>query len=176
MIIRERDLRPNRHLGPDEHALLRPTIQIDMRPVHRLELVLFERARVHLRHEVLERLALDTLFPCVLLEDLAGHAAGAETGQFETLHKLAKRALLRGRKLLRRDVDLELDLGRTELFDGRAQCVGNDGKCIANIRLSTGRLAILEGVAGLKLERKTRFELATLALARRCSTAELLPR
>src|SRR5450755_847743 len=27
-----------------------------------------------------------------------------------------------------------------------------------------------------KMERKTRFELATLALARRCSTAELLPR
>ncbi len=26
------------------------------------------------------------------------------------------------------------------------------------------------------LERKTRFELATLALARRCSTTELLPR
>jgi hypothetical protein len=26
------------------------------------------------------------------------------------------------------------------------------------------------------MERKTRFELATLALARRCSTAELLPR
>ena len=27
-----------------------------------------------------------------------------------------------------------------------------------------------------RLERKTRFELATLALARRCSTTELLPR
>jgi hypothetical protein len=26
------------------------------------------------------------------------------------------------------------------------------------------------------MERKTRFELATLALARRCSTTELLPR
>src|SRR5215467_4459983 len=34
-----------------------------------------------------------------------------------------------------------------------------------------GFSAILEGV-----ERKTRFELATLALARRCSTTELLPR
>ena len=30
-------------------------------------------------------------------------------------------------------------------------------------------------VARHKMERKTRFELATLALARRCSTTELLP-
>jgi hypothetical protein len=29
--------------------------------------------------------------------------------------------------------------------------------------------------AGRRLERETRFELATLALARRCSTTELLP-
>ena len=31
------------------------------------------------------------------------------------------------------------------------------------------------GYVATKMERKTRFELATLALARRCSTAELLP-
>ena len=31
------------------------------------------------------------------------------------------------------------------------------------------------GYAAVIMERKTRFELATLALARRCSTAELLP-
>ncbi|MBP2640206.1 MAG: hypothetical protein H6Q66_1157 [Firmicutes bacterium] len=31
------------------------------------------------------------------------------------------------------------------------------------------------GYAAKLMERKTRFELATLALARRCSTAELLP-
>ncbi len=32
------------------------------------------------------------------------------------------------------------------------------------------------GYVAKKMERKTRFELATLALARRCSTTELLPR
>ena len=31
------------------------------------------------------------------------------------------------------------------------------------------------GYAAKKMERKTRFELATLALARRCSTTELFP-
>src|ERR1700731_2692794 len=50
---------------------------------------------------------------------------------------------------------------------GRAN---RSGMRIASIRRSPTRLAPEGG-----LERGTRFELATLALARRCSTTELLP-
>jgi hypothetical protein len=35
--------------------------------------------------------------------------------------------------------------------------------------------ASFRGIAGIKMERKTRFELATFSLARRCSTTEPLP-
>ena len=41
--------------------------------------------------------------------------------------------------------------------------------------LQTSALPLGYAAIKLDLERKTRFELATLALARRCSTAELLP-
>ena len=41
--------------------------------------------------------------------------------------------------------------------------------------LQTSALPLGYAASKLNVERKTRFELATLALARRCSTAELLP-
>ena len=45
----------------------------------------------------------------------------------------------------------------------------------SNSRYQLGRLKFYHWTTSAKVERKTRFELATLALARRCSTPEPLP-
>ena len=75
--------------------------------------------------------------------------------------ELAVGALAGGFEFRLRDDDLEFDRGGIEAGYG-----GLGGGCDGH------------GARGafLKMERKTRFELATLALARRCSTTELLPR
>jgi hypothetical protein len=63
------------------------------------------------------------------------------------------------------DGELEFDAGRIEVLDGRCD------------QVTPRRAAAPASLNGCRtdVERKTRFELATLALARRCSTTELLP-
>ncbi len=116
--------------------------------------------------QIVERALEDRGGAVVALEDLARHFAGAEARDLRVANQLAERSILRRGEFFRRDADLELDLRWIERLQRRGHEYGRPPEA---------------GTAGksppsFELERKTRFELATLALARRCSTAELLPR
>ncbi len=61
---------------------------------------------------------------------------------------------------------------------GDVRRIGREDRQIGKRKTALSRYSIAIHVGSIpanKLERKTRFELATLALARRCSTTELLP-
>jgi hypothetical protein len=95
-----------------------------------------------------------------LLEYLARRLALTKPRQPNVFDELAKRALFCRGEFVRANGNVELDLRRRKAVE----CRGTQGV-----------YAPKRGAA-VKMERKTRFELATLALARRCSTTELLPR
>src|SRR5690554_2814815 len=67
-----------------------------------------------------------------------------------------------------------LDIKNPSIIDGRCKFMEAPPRFELGVKvLQTSALPL--GYGALYLERKTRFELATLALARRCSTTEPLP-
>src|SRR5271155_2461300 len=114
--------------------------------------MLSHRFGIDLRKDFLHGLTGDAVGSIGLLEDLARNFTLPETREADAAREPPEGALLCGGKLLARNSDVELHLRGCEPGKG-------GGSQIKKI-----------------LERKTRFELATLALARRCSTTELLPR
>ena len=130
--------------------------------------MLLDRLGVLLGDEVLERPVHDGRRAVGVLEDLARDLARAKAGDFRAL-----------RTSLRNAASCARENSSGEIGISSSTCVGSS--CFSVVAdtvllVSPGRCTNGGAVAAPRqLERKTRFELATLALARRCSTAELLP-
>src|SRR5271155_2651360 len=158
LVLFELDRRADGDRGPDAKggALLLAGQELHLRLVHGEEVVFLEGLRIGARDERVHCPLLDRARAVLRLEDLPRDLAGAEARQLDVPGQFAEGALTGGIELVQRNRDLEFDLGRVEVLDG-------------------GGAHAARPLIRMKVERKTRFELATLALARRCSTTELLP-
>ena len=112
--------------------------EFHLRPGDRLELVFVDGLRVFLRHKFFERLIDDSRGPILLLVDLARDLARPESRHFRRPDELLICRVGRGAELLGRDADLEFDLGRVELLQGRC---GHGCDRLLRRRCENGELA-----------------------------------
>ncbi len=102
-----------------DRAARAPPATIPCRALDRLEVVLFHRLGVCRRHEIVHRALGDHGGTVVASKTLRGAFPGRNPGMRDVLDEPTKRALLRGCELGGGNGDLEFDLRRVEVFEGR---------------------------------------------------------